>query len=163
MNYHIYYHKTTGKKVQTITRATAVPSMQDVICYQELHDEFEFYVMSREDFLKEFTRELDGLPAFPRKEIEKRAEITQKIKRIEAKEEPEQEEKVNDLLMRFLDAETNSEKINILRREKDKLDDHILNSIAVCLDLTIDDEDGRYEYIIQHLELQKRYEGSRLR
>ena len=111
MNYHIYYNKKTGKKVQTIVKATAVPSMQDVICFQELFDEFDFLVMSREQFMQEFERELEGIPQKSRKEIEKRDEIPEKIKRIETKVEEELGE--NKRLFEFLDAKTYKEKIDL--------------------------------------------------
>lgn len=166
MNYHIYYERTTGKKVQTIARATAVPSNQDVVCYQELHGEYEFFVMSRDEFLKQFTKEFVGLPKKQQALIEERGQITEKTRYLEekAREDLEEEEipEGADLdLIHFLDADSYKEKIKIFLSMKEKLDEHMLNNIAVSLDLTLDDEVDAFEYILSHMEMQKRYEKER--
>ncbi|MDR1699895.1 MAG: hypothetical protein LBR68_01750 [Lachnoclostridium sp.] len=85
MNYRIYFNKTTGQKIQTIARATAVPSMQDVICYQELYNDFDFFVISKEEFQDKFSKDLEGIPEYQRKGIEKRMELPEKTRRIEEK------------------------------------------------------------------------------
>lgn len=165
MNYHIYYNKETGKKVQTIVGATAVPSMQDVVCFQELYDDYEFFVMSREEFLSKFTREFDGIGLTPRRELERRAELPQKRRQIEQKDLKEKKgmEEGNPLLLEFLDAETYREKIKVMYQNRERIDDTLLDIIAVCLDLRLEDEADKFEFILQHLELQQKYENNRLR
>ncbi len=123
-------------------------------------------MISQEEFQDKFTKNLDGLPIFQRKEIERRNELPEKIRRIEEKqagEEPEGTEKINVILSSFLDAETYANKIDILRRNKDELDGRTLRNIAICLDLSFNDETDLYDYIMRHLDLRKKYEGDRLR
>lgn len=164
MNYHIYYNRTTGKKVQTIVRATAVASLQEVVCYQELYDEYEFFVMSSDEFRKQFTKKFPGLPEKENPKLERRGEITEKIRRIEGAVEPEDSVSEGDSdLMRFLDAENYHDKIEIFEAMKrdDKLDDKTLNNIAVCLDLSLEDGVDGYEFIMSELLMRKRYEEGR--
>lgn len=170
MNYHIYYSRTTGKKVQLVVRATAVASLQEVVCYQELYDEYEFFVMSADEFRKQFTKKFPGLPEKDYPELERRGEITEKIRRIEAKEgcgkdgDPKADkEQADEDLMRFLDAETYREKIEILEdmESNNKLDERMLNNIAVCLDLSLETDRDGYEFIMSELVMRKRYEKER--
>lgn len=164
MNYRIYYNRENGKKVQTIVAATAVPTMQEVVCFQELYGEFEFFVMSREEFQNKFTREFEGLPFTKRKELEKRTEIAEKTRRIEVKDEIEVSDEVEKTdLFRFLDADTAAERISILLDLKQNMDDKLLDDIAVCLDIVWEDGVDKFEFILQHLELQKKYESGRFR
>lgn len=164
MNYHIYYNRETGKRVQTIVGATAVPSMQDVVCFQELYDDYGFFVMSRDEFLSKFTREFEGIGITAHLELERRAELPQKTRRIEQKKmDEEMEEKGNPLLLKFLDAETYREKIKVLFQNRELFNDTLLETIAVCLDLTLEEGVDKFEFIVQHLELQQKYENNRLR
>jgi isopenicillin N synthase-like dioxygenase len=174
MNYHIYYERTTGEKVQTIARATAVPTNEDVVCYQELYGDFEFFVMSRDEFLKRFTKEFAALPKKLQPLIEERGRITEKTKYIEDMQESDdleiEKQTEQDIpegadadLIRFLDADTYREKIKIFLGMKEKLDEHLLNNIAVSLDLTLEDDVDAFEFILSHMEMQKRYEKDRLR
>ncbi|MBP3702771.1 MAG: hypothetical protein J6I65_03190 [Lachnospiraceae bacterium] len=176
MNYHIYYSRTTGKKVQLVVRATAVASLQEVVCYQELYDEYEFFVMSADEFRKQFTKKFPGLPEKDYPELERRGEIAEKTRRIEVKEECEKDsdlktdkeqeednEQADEDLMRFLDAETYREKIEILEdmKSNNKLDEKMLNNIAVCLDLSLETDRDGYEFIMSELVMRKRYEKER--
>ena len=48
------------------------------------------------------------------------------------------EEGVNPLLLEFLDAETLEEKLHIMIFGRNRMDDNLLNSIAISLDLVVD-------------------------
>lgn len=163
VNYHIYYNRTTGQKVQTIVKATAVASFQEVICYQELFGEYEFFVMSVEEFRKQFTKKFAEIPQKEYPELERRGEITEKTRRIETAKPEETEEMADSDLIHFLDAETYQEKIEILEnmQAEEKLDEKMLNNIAVCLDLSIENSGGGYELIMSELVMRKRYEKER--
>jgi len=174
MNYHLYYERTTGEKVQTIARAIAVPTNEDVVCYQELYGDFEFFVMSRDEFLKRYTKEFAALPKKLQPLIEERGSITEKTKYIEDRqevdeiepgelEEDEIPEGADVDLLRFLDADSYREKIKIFTAMKERLDEHLLNNIAVSLDLTLEDGVDGFDYILSHMEMQKHYEKDRLR
>lgn len=166
MNYHIYYNKTTGQKVQIIVKATAVATLQEVVCYQELYGENDFFVISTDEFIEQFTKKFPGLPKKERPMLERRGEITQKVRQIETTKLPEEDGVQADAdLMRFLDAETYREKIEIFMemQDKEKLTESMLNNIAVCLDLSIGDDMDGFQFILSELEIRKKYEKERLR
>lgn len=64
-------------------------------------------------------------------------------------------------LIRFLDADTYVEKIKILESMKEELDDHILNNMAVSLDLSLTDDVDGYSFIMSELKIRSRFEGER--
>ena len=64
-------------------------------------------------------------------------------------------------LIRFLDADTYREKIKIREEMKDRLDDHMLNNMAVSLDLSLEDGVDGYTYIMSELKIRSRFEGKR--
>ena len=163
MNHHIYYHKETGKRVQTVVRATAVGSMQEVVCYQELYGQYDYFVIPAKDFLELYTKKFPELVAKEQPVLERRGEIEER-RSTEPVKESKEEQADNDL-MDFLDAETYREKIEILNRmqSNDKLNERMLNNIAVCLDITLEDGRDGYEFILGELEIRKKYEKERLR
>lgn len=79
----------------------------------------------------------------------------------------EQNEKlfgVNKKLIDFLDADTCKEKLIILNSMKNELDERIINSITMSLDMPEDEGDiySQYENIVRCLQTRARYEGERL-
>ena len=70
-----------------------------------------------------------------------------------------------DALMTFLDAETYEEKLEILHRMQFELNDYLIDTMAVSLDVVIPDGDidDRYRQLKGCLEAKKRYETNRFR
>ena len=64
-------------------------------------------------------------------------------------------------LLAFFDAETYKEKMKLLEKMKDDLDDFMLNNIAVSMDLSIEDGADGYEFIMSELRIRSRYESRR--
>lgn len=73
--------------------------------------------------------------------------------------EPEEEEIPG--IIQFLDADTYEEKMKVLEQMQDELDEHVLNNMAVSLDLTIEDGIDGYSYLMSELRIRSRYEGKR--
>lgn len=75
------------------------------------------------------------------------------------------EEQISPELLEFLDATTVKEKIDVLRRIRGKLDDKLINSIAVSCDLVIreGDLDKRYEELMDCLNTKAKFEINRFR
>jgi arabinogalactan endo-1,4-beta-galactosidase len=118
--------------------------------------------------MDKFTKEWEKLNVTQRKEIVSRAELPQKTRRIEDKHGDDvqaqpKEETVSGILIKFLDAESFREKIEIFKNGRDELTERDLRNIAVCLDLTFEKNVDLYDYIMQHLELKEKYERQRLR
>lgn len=167
----IFYHKVTGTPVQIITRAQTKPTFQDVICYQELEKPYDHYVMEKRQFFAEYVKDFVELPLKGKVPIEKRQDLPDKqplISKGEILQDEKPEEAPEDMedekiagLLAFLDAQSYREKIKILEEMKDELDQHMLNNIAVSLDLSLEDGVDGYERIMSELRLRKKYELDR--
>lgn len=142
----IYYSRKSNKAVQVISQCRILPDGTHAICFQELSDNYEVYVMAVEHFSR----------IFYRKESDGRQTGSVREQVIQNKEE----EKVSDIV-RFLDAETYAEKIKILEAMKDDLDAHMLNNMAVSLDLSIEDGVDGYSFLMSELRIRSRFEGKR--
>ena len=172
----IFYHKRTGGPVQIIARAQTKPTYQEVICYQELTQPYEYFVMEKRQFFAEYVREFTELALAEQKKLDKKEDLPDKQPRIsrgeiqeeenEKKEEKQEkeaepEEAGLEKLIAFFDADTYQEKIKLFVNMKDELDEHMLNNIAVSLDLSIEDGVDGYRFILSELEIRNKYEGNR--
>ena len=74
-------------------------------------------------------------------------------------------DKVNPYLMGFFDCDTSASQIEYLNSIRGKIDDRLINDIAVSLDLTVDDGniDDRIDSLIRCLKMKARFECGRLR
>lgn len=72
---------------------------------------------------------------------------------------------VNLLLMKFLDAESYSKKLEILTSNRRHLNDRLITDMAVALDLAVDEGplDQRINGLINCLQAMRRFEDRRLR
>jgi hypothetical protein len=124
--------------------------------------------MEQRQFFAEYVKEFEGLPLTEQKQLEKRDDLPDKQPRIskgvvgtpEDVKEEEQNPKIKKMV-EFFDAETYREKIKILEDMKNDLDEHILNNIAVSLDLSIEDGVDGYEFIMSELRIRCKYESDR--
>lgn len=68
-------------------------------------------------------------------------------------------------ILEFLDSEDFDERYNILVALRDEIDDQIINTLAVALDVVIPegDIDDRYDQLKMCLRTRQRYESNRLR
>lgn len=74
-------------------------------------------------------------------------------------------DEVNPKLMAFLDADELEDRYNILISMRDEVDDHMINSMAVVLDVVIPEGEvsDRYEQLKSCIRTKQRYETLRLR
>ncbi len=74
-------------------------------------------------------------------------------------------EQVNPDLMRFLEANSYEDKIQVLQSMKKRLTPQILQTIAISMDYSLSEGDimDQYESVMYYLETRVRYEGKRLR
>ena len=70
------------------------------------------------------------------------------------------EGEVNEGLMEFLDAETFDERLEVLRKIRNSIDDRTIDAIAVAIDTQIPDGslDDRYDKLMEHMKMKKKYE-----
>lgn len=164
----IFYHKRTGKPAQIIARAQTKPTFQEVICYQELTDPYDRYVMEKRQFFAEYVKEFEELSLVGQKQIGKKDDLPDKRPLISkgevldtSEEGPEHSDPRIQKLIAFFDADTCSEKAKLLEKMKDELDDFMLNNIAVSLDLSIEEGVDGYDLIMSELRIRSKYESNR--
>ncbi len=161
----IYNSRGNGRTVQVISECYILPEGTEAVCYQEMSGDYPVYVLEKQQFHRNYL-----------KRDERRDEISKKMERHMVnivQEEPRGKERREDRrndgqedhqmseLIRFLDADTYREKIKILEEMKDRLDDHMLNNMAVSLDLSLEDGVDGYTYIMSELKIRSRFEGKR--
>lgn len=158
----IYYSRKSDRPVQVIARCRILPDGTDAICFQEMGGEFSVFVLASKQFDKVFyKRKKDGQEKNEPELLNAKDRMLQSQERIKLEEPPAEEEATVPGLIRFLDADTYQKKIKILEEMKDELDDHILNNMAVSLDLSIDDGVDGYAFIMSELKIRSRFEGKR--
>ena len=72
---------------------------------------------------------------------------------------------MNPDLMRFLEADSYEDKIQVLQSMKKRLTPQILQTIAISMDYSLSEGDimDQYDSVMYYLETRVRYEGKRLR
>lgn len=82
-----------------------------------------------------------------------------------ASERTGEEGTVNPLLLEFLDADTLEDKMHIMIFGRNQMDDNLLNSIAISLDLVVEEKstEDKYDEILNCLSMMERFECNRLR
>ena len=99
-------------------------------------------------------------------EVKEVAEISRESQPAAVAEEDNSEESVREEILRFLDAEGAAEKLEVLRQLRKNMDENLLTTIELSMDLLPDEKeslDRRYELVEQTLEKRIRFEGGRLR
>lgn len=169
----IAFHSETGEKM---------------VVYQALYGDFKVYVRPYNMFISEV--DPDKYPnaaqkyRFEKYIPENMAEASVEISAdtlsrdncnsidISLKAEPdnnadkaEEESEASPLLLKFLDCDTFAEKLDLFTSFKGKVDDNLLNAIAVSLDIAVEKEDlmEKYDEIRNCLITFERFEDTRMR
>lgn len=140
----IYTHFKEGNKYQIVTLAKDSETGEEMVVYQALYGEFQVYVRPLSMFL-----EILNTEKYPMAKQKHRFE----------------ENTLHPDFLRFLEADTNEKRLDILKGMKDVLDDTMINSMAVVLDVTVKDGrlEDRYEELIRCIQLKQQYETNRFR
>ncbi|MBQ9119415.1 MAG: DUF1653 domain-containing protein [Lachnospiraceae bacterium] len=191
-----FYRHFKGNLYQIIGRAQDAEDGAEVVVYQALYGEYRWYVRPLEEFLSpvdrnrypkatqsyRFERVQPGRVESAGKGSEERQSSEAGTTGLEVRVEnrfhyeernvggdmvdvPE-EECVREELLRFLDAETAGEKLEVLREISRKMDEELLTTIELSLDLMPDDRESlerRLDLVERTLEKRVKYEGGRLR
>lgn len=187
MEKDIFYRDQEGRLVQVLSQAVMRESGRTVVLYQELFGSYDRKVEYRDVFLSGmsafdgvFSRD-EGLVSsnqanasgekrdFGIKEATKEAAKTGGTLETGSfsGEEKEQaaESSPQELLLAFLDAQTYSEKLEILYQMKDCVTDYLIDTMALSLDMEIPQGvlEDRYQKLIRSLRTVIKYETNRLR
>lgn len=184
-----FYRHFKGNLYQIIGVAKHSETMEQMVVYQALYGDYCLYTRPLELFLSpvdkvkypEAVQEYRFEKCVP-EDSEKKAVSTfkepervqetspvvelQKLESIEVAEETSDEEYVRPEILRFLDAEDAQAKLKVLRELRMDLDESLMTTIELSLDLLPDDKDSmerRYDFVERTLEQRIRFEGSRLR
>ncbi len=84
---------------------------------------------------------------------------------MEQEQGPDAQDGVSPKLMAFFDADDLEQKYQILLSMREEMTDHLINNMAVVLDIVIPegDTDSRYEELKRCIRTKQRYESDRLR
>ncbi|MGC6177531.1 DUF1653 domain-containing protein [Lacrimispora sp. 38-1] len=156
-----FYKHFKDKMYQVIAVAIHSETREKMVVYQALYGTFDVYVRP----LSMFTSEVDH---------EKYPDVLQKYRfeRVDLKETVVQDQPVSELkdgpnknLLAFLDAETYHEKLEVLRTCKDKFTAEELLAICEIMEIGRADSEPEEKYyaVERYLELQIKYDGTRLR
>ena len=184
-----FYRHFKGNLYQIIGVAKHSETMEQMVVYQALYGDYCLYTRPLDMFLSpvdkvkypDAVQEYRFEKCVPGASEEKavsvikepeRAQETapvaepQKPESAEAAEETDGEESVRPEILRFLDAEDAQAKLKVLRELRMDLDESLMTTIELSLDLLPDDKDSmerRYDFVERTLEQRIRFEGSRLR
>lgn len=165
-----FYKHFKDKLYQIVTVAEHSETGEALVIYQALYGDYKTYARPLPMFLSQVDREkYPGVSAkyrFERVDVKTYQNITdlhqindileRHIERKEPeiqkehpkpeKKEPKPEEHTHekeqqDLLIRFLDAESNEERLELLRRYEDRISETVLDSIGLSMDFPLNSED----------------------
>ncbi len=169
----IYDSRGSGRAVQVISECYILPEGTEAVCYQEMSGDYLVYVLEKQQFHRNYSKRdgsRDEILEIASRNTGEKLQKEAKGKEIgedgrgagrKDRREERQEDQQMSGLIRFLDADTYREKIKILEDMKDRLDDHMLNNMAVSLDLSLEDGVDGYAYIMSELKIRSRFEGKR--
>ena len=172
-----FYKHFKDKMYQVIAVAIHSETREKMVVYQALYGSFDVYVRPLSMFISEVDHEKypEVLQKYRFEKVElKDSEQIESVEDGEIKEEIKQEikeeikEKIEDPnqnLLAFLDAETYHEKLEVLRSCKDKFRADELSAICEIMEIGRADSlpEEKYYAIERYLELQIKYDGTRLR
>lgn len=190
-----FYRHFKNRLYQIMAVAEHSETGERMVVYQALYGEYRVYVRPYEMFVSEvdhekypqvvqkYRFELVEQPAEGNEnsggavqsaEFEKKtaqiSEVDKAEQRLEEKKKenadfPADDGSVNPLLLDFLDADTLEDKMHIMIFGRNQMDDNLLNSIAISLDLVVEEKstEEKYDEILNCLSMMERFECNRLR
>lgn len=175
-----FYRHFKGGLYQIVTVATHTETGEKLVVYQALYGDYGVYARPYEMFCSEVDRdkypEAGQTYRFELVEPGTAKEPERTTDPAPVKEEPEQpvpesvkaepeSDGVNPILLEFLDADTLEQKLHILTVYRNRMDESLLNSIAISLDLVVEKKglQEMYDEIINCLSMMKHFECNRFR
>lgn len=151
------------KLYQIIAIAEHTETEETLVVYQALYGNFQLYARPFSMFISQVDKE-----KYPNVQQEYRFQLVEQQTEsvgISLEKLNAGEDEAEDKLMAFFDADTMEEKYRILLDMRDEISDHMINNMAVVLDVVIEEGplDRRYEELKTCIRTFQRYECSRLR
>lgn len=172
------YRHFKGNLYQICTLAKHSETGELMVVYQALYGDFQIYVRPLAMFMEEIDREkYPNVPQQYRFELQsameenkmviERAEPVQEKPQIVSTVENEIQEElhIDPLVLEFLDADSYERRLEILSMLHCRIDNEMINTMAVAVDIEIKEGDieERYEELKNCLLTFEKYECNRLR
>ena len=175
MPQQIYRH-FKGKLYQIVSLAEHSETGEMLVIYQALYGEFKIYARPLSMFMEKVDKE-----KYPNVSQEYRFELqgtvgstevvqTSEVAPVQSEEqvrsgESTEEYTIDPLVLEFLDAESYEERLNILTALHHRITDDMITTMAVAVDVEIEDGDieQRYDDLRRCLLLYDKFECNRLR
>lgn len=188
-----FYRHFKNRLYQVVAVAEHSETGERIVVYQALYGEYRVYARPYEMFVSEVDHEkypqanqkyrfelvkpADGQKESQNQEVPKSGYEQSDVQEPAAERAEEQtdtqvsapekteEGAVNPLLLEFLDADTLEDKMHIMIFGRNQMDDNLLNSIAISLDLVVEEKstEEKYDEILNCLSMMERFECNRLR
>ncbi|HAZ90921.1 MAG TPA: DUF1653 domain-containing protein [Eubacterium sp.] len=166
-----FYRHFKNKDYQVLAIAKHSETKEELVIYQALYGDFGIYARP----LDMFTSEVDHVkyPEVKQKMRFMKIERSDLVKDVPVSNVPVSKvdnaevdsQWADSRILEYLDADTYSEKLEVMQKYRDKLDSKLIDAVAGSLDLVVDPEklDESYNYIISHLKTNIKYDTTRLR
>ena len=171
------FYLEKDKPYQVITIGIHKETCENMVIYQALFGDFKTFVLPLSKFMNEMQDNIKGTDT-DQKETEKDA-VIRDAGNIAGKSGEDNvsvndknkfnisddDNKVNDILLSFLDAKSYSKKLEIITTNIKAIDDRLINNMAASLDCTVNDGplEQRLQELIYCLKQMSRFEDRRLR
>lgn len=161
------YRHFKGNLYRIITLATHSETGETMVVYQALYGDYQAYVRELSMFMSEVdSQKYPEIRQRYRFELIPQVAVNTVNTTIETAAQPASEESDMDpVLIQFLDAKTYHERLNLLAALHPRITDDMITTMAVVLDLEVNEGDveERYAALKNCLLMMEKYECSRLR
>lgn len=164
------YKHFKGNVYQIITIAEHSENGEKMVIYQAMYGEFKVYARPLDMFMEKVDRakypEVKQEYRFEKVEQDECAPVSEENRETaQPVEEISEELQLDPLLLRFLDADTYEEKLNILAALHSRITDDMITTMAVACDVEVEDGDleKRYSQLKNCLLTLDKYEINRVR
>lgn len=158
------FYLTKDKPYQIITLGIHKETCESMVIYQALFGDYGTYVLP----LSKFMDEVKGGANYKKGNNDTDTKLgTEQTKDVQdvPQEQDDSQDKINGILLNFLDADSYSKKLEVITSNIKAIDDRLINDMAVSLDCTVDDGpiDQRLHGLIYCLKQLSRFDVKRLR
>lgn len=162
------YRHFKGNLYRIVTLAKHSETGEELVIYQALYGEYQVYARPLSMFF-----DLVDHVKYPDASQEHRFELCDELLRVpesSVQKEPVrdislEELNIDPLVLEFLDADSYEERLNILAALHHRITDEMINTMAIAIDLEVEegDTEERYEELKNCLLTLERFECNRLR
>lgn len=163
--FEIYKH-FKGKLYQILSIAEHSETGEQLVIYQALYGDFKVYARELSMFLSPVDKnKYPNAAQEMRFELQVKTEDNTKAEDNAKTEDNSDESGLDPMLIRFLDADSYDEKLNILTGVRHRITKEMLTTMAVASDIEIKEGsiDEQYDSLRQCLLTLQKYECNRLR